>query len=345
MARNTESFITYFNQREALTNYLQVGTAAMELLLRNVTAANGPNLLGAFVDACAVSHWGKGKRYPNQIQVVTSGKAEVAHHGIIRHAAAFDNFSRNLVTDSMRFSESARRTLPKLSHDHSLLTLSPQKRWVVCPCCNQVVDKIGSLAERLETLQEWLAWKPTPKLRDTFPLFHLMRRIRNRIAHYDSMVGAELEEYSKGKEVEEAVRHFQKHYSKRTLPALPTFRRGERVMLEAVNSIMFGAVLYVIAKEMNEHAVSLMEDFEFIDMAFFYSSAVEEHSFRTVRHRAAEGRIAYFLDRYLRRDPRSFKPKDISDRLSRQHVSDSGGSATSLWAVALKRHRDLLAND
>ncbi|OJT95330.1 MAG: hypothetical protein BGN83_18990 [Rhizobium sp. 63-7] len=342
MARNTEAFIVYVSQREALTNYLQVGTAAMTLLLRNVTAENGPDLLGAFVDACAVKHWGKGKRFPNQIEVVQNGTAEVAHHGIIRHAAAFDNFTRNITIECARFSESGRASLGKLAHTHSLVKKSPQGRWVVCSCCQEKADTIGNLARRLETMEEWLGWRPSPKLADIFPMFHLMRRIRNRIAHYDSMVGADLEEYSESKEVQDAIVHFRKHYAKRDVPTLPKFRRGARISLTAVNSILFGSMLYEIAGEINEHACSMITEREFVDMAFFYSSIVEEHPYRTVQHRTAEARVNYFLDRYLRRGTRSVGLRDIIDRLGSKTVSSESTEPTTLWSVAVQRHRELL---
>ncbi|WP_130740817.1 hypothetical protein [Rhizobium ruizarguesonis] len=342
MSRNTEAFIVYFSQREALTNYLQIGTAAMALLLRNVAAENGPDLLGAFVDACAVKHWAKGKRFPNQIEVVQNGIAEVAHHGVIRHAAAFDNFTRNIVIECARFSKSGRQSLDKLGHSHSLVQKNPQGRWVVCPCCHEKADTIGNLATRLETMQEWLGWRPSPKLADVFPMFHLMRRIRNRIAHYDSMVGADLEDYSESKDVQDSIANFRKHYAKRDVPALPKFRRGNRISLAAVNSILFGSMLYEIAGEVNNHACGMINEHEFIDMAFFYSSIVEEHPYRTVRHRTAEARINYFLDRYLRRATRTVTERDIIDRLQSQIISDSSAEKVTLWSIAVQRHRELL---
>lgn len=46
MRKNIEAYARYYRVKEELTEYIQIGAAALELLARNVSVANGPSLLG-----------------------------------------------------------------------------------------------------------------------------------------------------------------------------------------------------------------------------------------------------------------------------------------------------------
>lgn len=345
MTRTIEAFAVFHRQKEILADYTQVASAALALLRRNIDVPDAPEMLGAMVDACGVKHWGKGKRYNRAIEKVDSGRAALANQGVIQQAAAFDFFSRNLLLDVMRFSPGARATMQLIKHDHRLLMLSPQRRWVVSHCCNDVVSNLGALSSRLDDLKSWIGWAPSEKLTPTLPLFDLLRRIRNRIAHDDAMIGSDLEEFSGGSEVRDAVRAFQTNYARGEAPSLPVFERGKRLQLEPVNAIFFGAFLYEIAKELNAHATGLLDDGGFIDMAFFYSMVVDEHPFRTKRHRSAEARINYFLiERYLRGDGNPGAQAIIQRLNNETLIAERPSKLTSTaWRVALDRHAQLLS--
>lgn len=340
MARTTEAFAVYHRQKETLAEYVPVATAALGLLERNLSVPDAPAMLGAMVDACGVPHWGRGKRYTNPSAKIATAKAFLANHAVVQHVAAFDNFSRNLALDALRFSASVREN-PRVQHDHSLLMLSPQRRWVANHCCNDVAGKLGDMRDRLEELGDFLGWKVGPKLVPVIPLFHLARRLRNRIVHSDGMVGSDLEEFSSRDDVAAATSAFQAGFTRGKVPKLPEFRRGMPINLDPVHAIFFGAVLYEFAKELNGHVVSRMADDEFIDMAFFYAVIPDDHPFRLRNHRFAENRIGRFLsERYLR-ERKGPKPLAVIQRLSSSVVEDPDNpqSRTNLWRVALERHK------
>jgi hypothetical protein len=120
--------------------------------------------------------------------------------------------------------------------------------------------------------------------------------------------------------------------------------RGSSLQLEAVHSILFGAFLYEVAKELNARAVSLLDDEEFIDMAFYYSCIVDEHPFRTVRHRSAENRVCYFLAHRYLREVNAPGTDAVIRRLSTQRLPvGKDENITTHWHVALSRHLALLA--
>ena len=345
MTRTIEAFAAYHRHKELLTDYLQVSSGGLALLRRNIDVPNAPVLLGAFVDACGVKHWGKGKHYRSAVEKVDAGIAALGEQGVIQHVAAFDVFTRSAVQDASRFCAQARNGFKELNHRHELLRLSSAKRWVSHHCCNDVATRLGPLSKRLGELKQWISWTPSQKLSPTLPLFDLIRSIRNRIAHDGGIVGADLAEISGSPEVAAALVAFRSGYARRDLPPLPQFVRGQSLRLDAVHAILFGAFLYEIAKEVNVYIASLLVDDEFIDMAFYYSSLVEEHPFRTVRHRSAENRVCYFLtERYLR-EANAPGPERVIKRLASQIVVEPGEPAhdTTYWKVALARHKVLRA--
>ncbi|WP_215762550.1 hypothetical protein [Acetobacter sp. P1H12_c] len=344
MARTIEAYATYHRKKELLTDHLQVATAGLSLLKRNIQTSNAPVLLGSLVDACSVDHWGKGKHYKNADEKVDFALASLAEQGIIQHVAAFDLFTRNLVQDIVRFSSRARATLPHCNHDHQLLRLSPAHRWVSNHCCHDLSGKLDTLSKRLDELKLWLGWRPSAKLAVTLPLFDLIRSIRNRIAHDDGMIGSDLQKLAASEEVKTAFAMFRAEYAKRDLPVLPAFKRGQRLNMKTVHAILFGAFLYEIAKELNVHATTLLNDEEYIDMAFYYSCVVEEHPFRTRRHRSAANRIAYFLAERYWRDRVAPGTSAIRNRLDGEALVDITQPEfnTSYWKVALSRHQELL---
>jgi hypothetical protein len=189
MRKNIEAYARYYRLKEELTEYIQIGAAALELLTRNVSVANGPSLLGGFVDACAVSHWTAGKNYAEPVRKTQEVNRSFSRYAVVQHIAAFDLFSRKIVCDFARFSEWARKHVPDLAHDHQLVLLTPQERWGMAPCCNEMANKIGDLKDRLTDLQRLLAWSPSAKLKCIEPLFDICRMTRNRIVHSDALIG------------------------------------------------------------------------------------------------------------------------------------------------------------
>lgn len=341
MSKRVEAFAVYHLQKENLTNYLQVSSAGLALLRRTIDVPNAPALLGALVDACGVKHWVKGKHFRSAAAQVDAGVAALADVGIIQQMAAFDIFTRAVVQDLARFSARARASFPALSHPHELLKLSPAGRWVSDHCCNDLAGRLDTLSRRLDELHSWIGWTPSPKLKPTLPLFDLVRSVRNRIAHDGGTVGSDLAELADSKEIAVALATFRIGYAKGDLPPLPKFSRNKPLGLGVVHAILFGAFLYEVAKEVNSHAAGLIDDAEFIDMAFYYSSVVDEHPFRTIKHRSAENRVGHFLSRYLRTrsGPSS---SDVIRHLAARQLG-TGAAATTYWRVALLRHQALLA--
>ena len=344
MSRSIEAFAAYHGKKEFLTDYMQVTSAGLTLLRRNIDVPNAPALLGSLVDACGIKYWGKGKNYKDAAETVNIGLTQLAEQGVIQHVSAFYLFSRSIIQDVARFSTRARNDNAVLDHDHSLLKLSPAGRWVSEHCCNDLVGRLDTLSHRLEELEQWIGWVPSAKLVQSVPLFELIGSIRNTIAHNDEIVGASLEELAGSRAVAAALVAFRRDYARRDLPRLPTFIRGRPLQLGAVHSILFGAFLYEIAKELNAHAIALLDDGEFIDMAFCYSCIVDEHPFRTIRHRSAENRVSYFLAHRYLREVTAPGTDAIIRRLSTQQLpSANDETLRTLWQVALARHLTLLA--
>ena len=342
MGRSLEAFAAYHRKKETLVDYLQVASAGLALLRRNLDVPNAPTLLGSLVDACGIKHWAEGKHYNNALEKVDASISALADLGIIQQVAAFDVFSRSLIQDVTRFSSQARQRFAPLGHDHHLLKLSPAHRWVSAHCCNDVVGRLNSLSSRLDELQVWIGWSPSGRLSPTLVLFDLIRSVRNRIAHDDGIVGSDLEELSGSREIANALGAFRREYARADFPALPKFKRGRPLNLSTVHSILFGAFLYEIAKEMNAYAVSLLNDDEFIDMAFYYSCLIDEHPFRTLRHRSVENRVRYFLaSRYYRKE-NAPSIDAVRRRLTTQQVQSNGRASTTLWRIALARHEEIL---
>lgn len=344
MARTIEAYSTYHHKKEQLTANLQVATAGLSLLKRTIQTSNAPALLGSLVDACAVQHWGKGKNYTSADDKVDTALAGLAEQGVIQHVAAFDLFTRSLMQDTVRFSSRARDTLPHCTHDHQLLRLSSANRWVSNHCCHDLSGRLDTLSKRLGEMKLWLRWVPSPKLAATLPLFELIRSVRNRIAHDDGVVGADLQDLAASEEIKVALAAFRAAYAKRDLPALPEFKRGQRLNMTTVHAILFGAFLYEVAKELNAHAAALLNDMEYIDMAFYYSCVVEEHPFRTRRHRSAGNRIAYFLAERYWRENAAPGATAITNRLAGEMLVHSPHHKfnSTYWKVALLRHEELL---
>ncbi|MDB5439954.1 MAG: hypothetical protein JWM33_2381 [Caulobacteraceae bacterium] len=341
MARTIEAFAVYHRQKELLAEYVQLTSAAIGLLQRNVAVLDAPAMLGAMVDACAISHWGRGKRYSDPGIKIAAAATFLANQTVVQHAGAFDYFSRCLVVDALRFSSALREGGALVRHDHSLLKLSPQKRWVSGHCCNDKSDQLGTLSERLSDLKNLLGWQPSAKLLPILPLFDLIRRMRNRLAHDDGLVGSELEEFIESKEISDAFRAFRTNYMRGKGPALPSMRKSSRIDLEPIHGILFGAILYEIAKELNTHVVNNMSDGEFIEMAFFYALIPDEHPFRKRHHRFAENRIGLFLaERYLR-ERRAPNPEEVIGHLSSVDGGMVDGENVTLWRIARDRHTEL----
>lgn len=314
---------------------MQIGTAAIQLLKTNVSVKNGASLLGQFVDACDMPHWGEGKCFPDPISKTSEIGEMLCKHVLVQQVAAFDLFSRDVVSDFAKFSQWARDNCPKLKHKHAYAVLSPQHKWCVSPCCNELVDKLGDLKVRLDEIQSYIQWQPSDKLKSIIPLFHLARKFRNRVVHSDGMIGADLEEYARSKEVEKAFESFVKNYTKSSPPLLPKLKKGDVLSLSPVNAIFFGAVLYEVAKEINEFVCSKMENTDFVVMAFHYSCLVETHPFRTIAHKSAGARIKHFLaSRYIYRE--ASKIKEVVSFLKPQVTANN--SSTSLWSVAVTQH-------
>ncbi|MGD0076968.1 MAG: hypothetical protein ABSD31_21980, partial [Candidatus Binataceae bacterium] len=343
MRKNVEAHARYYRVKEELTEYIQIGAASLGLLIRNVSVPNGPSLLGGFVDACGVSHWTSGKNYAEPVRKTHDVNRTFSRYAVVQHAAAFDLFSRNIVCDFARFSQWAREHVPGLEHDHILVLYTPQKRWGMSPCCNEMANKIGDLKDRLPDMERLLLWKPSAKVKSIEPLFDLCRMIRNRIVHADSLIGSELETFSASAAVTTALKAFRTHFTRRDAPPLPVFERGRLLDLLPVHAIFFGAVLYEFAKELNDHVCSNMTDGEFIDMAFYYGALADFHSYRTIRHRTAAARVSYFLDgRYLL--GKSISREAVIRRLKSQEVKvrdKNEDIETDLWKITGQRHQEL----
>jgi hypothetical protein len=342
--KNIEAYARYYRLKEELTEYIQIGAAALELLTRNVSVANGPSLLGGFVDACGVSHWTPGKNYAEPLRKTDEVNRTFTRYAIVQHVAAFDLFSRNIVCDFARFSHWARKHVADLAHNHQLVLLTPQERWGMPPCCNEMGNKLGDLRDRLIDLQRLLSWSLSSKLEAITPLFDLCRMVRNRIVHGDALIGSKLEEFSESSNMASAFNAFRKHFTRRSSPSMPKFERGRLLDLKPVHAIVFGAVLYEFAKELNQHVCSIMIDNEFIDMALYYGALVDFHAYRTMKHRTAGDRVRYFLDgRYVLGIPigrdaviRRLKSQEIETRRMNKDVS------TDLWKDSLRAARSII---
>ena len=105
MRKNVEAYARYYRLKEELVEYVQIGAAAIELLARNVSVPNGPSLLGAFVDACGVSHWTLGKNFREPVRKAQEVNRAFSRYAAVQQVAAFDLFSRNIVGDFARFSQ------------------------------------------------------------------------------------------------------------------------------------------------------------------------------------------------------------------------------------------------
>jgi len=342
MKKNIEAFARYHQVKESLAEYTQIGMAGIQLLRLNVSVPNGARLLGGFVDACDIAHWSEARTFPDPVGKVSQIGDMLCHHVIVQQVAAFDLFTRAVVSDLARFSGWARSSRSELSHSHALSVLSTQGRWVVSPCCYELENKVGDLINRLSDLEHLIGWTPSKKLRSITPLFHLARMCRNRIVHSDGLVGSELSEYCQSEEVRGALTEYRKHYSRADLPQLPHWQRGHALRLAPTNSIFFGAVLYEFAKEINAYVCSKLTQKEYVEMAFFYSCLVETHQARTIKHRDAGARIAHFLaSRYLFSETSSIG--EISAHLKERALGKKGKSEveTTLWKIALERHEAL----
>jgi hypothetical protein len=289
------------------------------------------------------SHWQAGMNYRNPLQKIQAVDQAFSRYAVVQQVAAFDLFSRDIVCDFARFSQWARTHIAALAHEHAAALLTPQERWGVSPCCNEMANKLGDLKDRLSDLKDLLAWTPSPKAKSVFPILDLLRMIRNRIVHADSLIGSDLAEFSNSSELKAALKAFQIHFARREFPALPPFHRGRPLELRPVHAIFAGVVLYEFAKELNEHVCSHMTEDEFIDMAFFYGVLTEFHAYRTVRHRTAEARISFFL-RGRHMVGSSVEQAPIIHRLRSQTVNQrkkQTSDLTNLWQVACDRHAEL----
>lgn len=344
MKRNIEAFARYHQTKESLAEYTQIGSAAIQLLSLNVSVHNGPSLLGQFVDACGSNHWSPGKNFPDPVRKTQQIGEMLCQHVLVQQISAFDLFTRAVVSDFSRFSSWARSNCEEIAHTHSLLILSPQGRWVSSPCCNEQQDKLGDLINRLTDLGRLIHWKPSEKLSSIEPLFHLVRMCRNSIVHSDGLIGSELSEFSTSEKVTKALKAFRSHYTKSDIPPLPEWARGSLLHITPENAILFGAILYEFAREINTYACSKLTDDDFIEMAFFYSCVVETHSFRTIKHRDAEARIKHFLaSRYVYKDASKFKNihTPLKNKITAKFDKDT--IETTNWKIALARHEALRA--
>ena len=344
MKKNIEAFMRYHQAKESLAEYTQIGAAAIQLLKLNVSVSNGSKLLGQFVDACEVTHWGEGKRFPNPVNKTREIGDMLCNQVLVQQISAFDLFSRSVLSDFSRFSGWARKHCQELAHDHALVKLSPQGKWVVSPCCNEVENKLTDLKSRIQELSSMTHWKLPADLQSIEPLFHLARQCRNRIVHSDGIVGSELEEFAESKEISGAHENFRNKYARADLPELPKLIRGNRIILSPANAIYFGAVLYEFARSLNEYVCQKLTGKEFVEMGFFYSCLVETHSARIIKHRDAGARIKYFLtERYLFQE--TSKIKDASFYLKEKVTAAKGKDTieSTYWKIALARHEALHA--
>lgn len=340
--QSIEAFSKYFQSKETMSELTQIGTAAFNLLGLNVSVDNGSTLLGAFVDSCQIAHWGKGKNFPNPVLKTSQIKELFCRHILVQQVSAFDIFSKSIVCDLAKFSSSGRKNLSEISHQHSLLVLSPQNRWVASSCCNEIKNKVGKLVNRVSDLERIVGWTPAEKIAKIMPLFDLARMARNRVVHSDSIVGSELEEFSQSKHVRDAFNYFSKHFSSAPPPGLPKWDRGHILTVSPANAIFFGAVLLEIAKDINRHVCTLLNQDDFLQMAFFYGCFVETHPFRTKRMRDPEGRILSFLnERYF--CEASPKSRDVPSLMTQHRCAGAPAeSDTTLWKIAINRHKELV---
>lgn len=128
--RSIEAFARYHRSKEALAELTQVGTAAFELLKKNVVGPDGGKILGALVQECQVPHWSPVKNFTSPVAKTSKIEELFCSHILVQQVSAFDLFTTSVASDLARFSANARETLPELAHDHHLLKLSPQARWV-----------------------------------------------------------------------------------------------------------------------------------------------------------------------------------------------------------------------
>jgi len=341
--KSIEAFARYHRSKESLSEMTQIGSAAFELLRRNISGEAGGNILGAFVHACQVPHWSPGKNFTNPTAKTTKIEELFCWHMLVQQVSSFDILTRSIVSDLARFSASARTALPNLMHDHALLMLSPQARWVSTSCCNEIENEFGDLRNRIDDLERLISWRPSASLAKIRPLLDLARMARNRVVHADGLVGSELEEFSRSKEVAHAHAHFAKHYTKAPPPSLPIWKRGHALNLPPAIAIFFGAVLYEFARELNTYTCGMITDKEFVEMAFFYSCVVDTHSGRTKRMNDTEGRVRNYLsERYLFGDSNSVKNVQtlLNDQIVGQHNNKKVNS--TFWKVALSRHQELV---
>ena len=342
MKTNTEAFARYHQAKEELAEYAQIGSAAIHLLKRNVSATNGASLLGVFVDSYGSEHWSAGKLFPDPVRKTLDIGEMFCHHVLVQQISSFDIFTRAIISDFSRFSIWARTNCTEIFHDHVLLNRSPQGRWVAGPCCYEMENKLGDLVNRISDLKRLIHWTPSQKLEPVLPLFDLARMCRNRIVHSDGLIGSDLAEFSSSSQVKNAMAAFRKNYTKSDVPALPTWRRGEQLKITAENAIFFGAVIYEIAKEINVYVCSKITDDEFVEMAFFYSCVVETHPFRTIRHKNAQARIKHYLaSRYLYKGVSRIG--SIHQPLKAKISIGSGKNLveSTKWKVALEKHDEL----
>ncbi|ABM41756.1 hypothetical protein Ajs_1563 [Acidovorax sp. JS42] len=341
--QSIEAFARYHRSKEALAELTQIGAAAFGLLRQNVSGLNGGKLLGEFVHACQVPHWSPGKNFTDPVAKTTRIEELFCWHILVQQVSAFDLFTTSIASDLARFSASARETLPELAHDHALLKLSPQARWVSTSCCGDIENKFGDLRNRMDDLKRMVGWQPSTKLAKIRPLLELTRMARNRVVHSDGQVGSELEEFSDSKEVSEAHGYFSKQYTKASPPTLPRWKRGHALVVPPALAIFFGAVLYEFARELNIYASAKLTPKEFVEMAFFYSCVVDTHPGRTIRMNDTEGRIRNYLsERYLFGDANAVNDVQVflKDPIAGEHGKKVIES--TLWKVALSRHAELV---
>ncbi len=216
--QSIEAHAAYHRSKEGLAELTQIGAAAFGLLRLNVSVPNGESLLGEFVDACNVEHWGKKKRFSDPLAKTSRIETMFCRQLLVQQISAWDIFTRSAAVDLARFSASARADFSELDHPHSLVMRSPQKRWVSTSCCGEIANKFGDLRNRIDDLKRITGWSPSSKLAKLIPLLNLARMARNRIVHSDSLIGSELAEFSASREVADALKHFETSYSRAAPP-------------------------------------------------------------------------------------------------------------------------------
>jgi hypothetical protein len=333
-----EAFARYHRSKESLAELAQIGAAAFKLLEQNVGGVGGGKLLGELVHACEVPHWGPGKNFKDPVAKTDRADALFCWHGLVQQVSAFDLFTTSVALDLARFSARARASLSELTHEHALLMLSPQARWVATSCCDARI-KFGDLQNRFDELKQVLGWQPSAKLAKVRPLIELARRARNRVVHNDGLIGSDLAEYAVSKEVSDAYAFFASTYTKAPPPALPIWERGHALVVPPAVTIFFGSVFYEFARELNSYACGMLASEEFVVMAFFYSCVVDTRPGRTIRMNDAG---SYLFERYLFRDAHGLMdiPALLQDAI--QGVQGKEVTKSTLWKVALSRHAELV---